>query len=67
MSSITEIENAIEKLPAGQVEELASWLEELRIKRGTPSAVEGWLKKARGAAAAGTTTAEVMRQTRGEG
>jgi len=34
MSSIAEIENAIEKLPAPQVDELAGWLETLRVRRG---------------------------------
>jgi len=66
MSSIVEIENAIEKLPAPQVEELAGWLEELRVKRATPLPVEGWLRQARGAAVPGQTTAKVMALTRGE-
>jgi hypothetical protein len=30
MSTVAEIENAIEKLPAAKVEELAAWLEEYR-------------------------------------
>jgi len=66
MSSIAEIENAIEKLPAPQVDELAGWLESLRVKRATPSAVESWLQRARGAALPGTTTAKVMALTRCE-
>jgi hypothetical protein len=36
MSSIAEIETAIEKLPAPQVDELAGWLETLRVRRATP-------------------------------
>ena len=66
MSSIGEIEDAIEKLPTPQVDELAGWLETLRVRRATPPAVESWLQHARGAALAGTTTAEVMTFTRGE-
>jgi hypothetical protein len=37
MSSITEIEAAIERLPAPQVAQLAAWLEEFRL-RGQVSA-----------------------------
>ena len=66
MSSIDEIENAIEKLPAPQVDELAGWLETLRQKRATPPPVESWLHRARGAALPGETTANVMALTRGE-
>ena len=67
MSSIAEIEIAIEKLPAPQVDELASWLEKLRVQRATPPPVEDWLQRARGAAAPGVTTAKIMALTRGEG
>ncbi|HVR35802.1 MAG TPA: hypothetical protein VMS21_08120 [Methylomirabilota bacterium] len=66
MSSIAEIESAIEKLPAAQVEELAGWLEALRVRRGTPPPVESWLERARGAAAPDVTTASVMALTRGK-
>ena len=66
MSSIAEIENAIEKLPAPLVDELAGWLETLRLRRATPPPVENWLKRARGAALPGETTAKVMALTRGE-
>ena len=66
MSSIAKIEDAIEKLPAPQVDELACWLETLRVKRGTPPPVESWLQRARGAARSGETTAKVMALTRGE-
>ena len=66
MSSIAEIENAIEKLPAPQVDELAGWLETLRAKRATAASVENWLQCARGAARSGETTAKVMTLTRGE-
>lgn len=67
MSSIAEIERAIEKLPAPQVDELTGWLEALRLKRATPPPVENWLIKARGAARPGETTTKVMALTRGEG
>jgi hypothetical protein len=66
MSSIAEIESAIEKLPSPQVEELAGWLEMLRVRRATPPPVESWLERARGAARPGETTANVMALTRGE-
>jgi hypothetical protein len=66
MSSIIEIENAIEKLPAPQVDELAGWLETLRARRATPPPFESWLQSARGAARPGETTAKVMALTRGE-
>jgi hypothetical protein len=66
MSSIAEIENAIEKLPAPQVDELAGWLEALRVRRATPPPVESWLQRARGAALPSETTARVMALTRGE-
>ena len=66
LSSIAEIENAIEKLPASQVEELAEWMETLRMRRTPHPVVESWLQRARGAALAGETTAKVMAITRGE-
>lgn len=67
MSTIVEIENAIEKLPAPQVDELAGWLETLRVRRATVPPVESWLEGARGAATLGVTTASVLALTRGEG
>jgi hypothetical protein len=66
MSSIAEIENAIESLPAPQVEELAGWIEALRAKRRPPPPLESWLQRARGAAQPGETTAKIMALTRGE-
>jgi hypothetical protein len=67
MSSIAEIESAIEKLPAPQVDELADWLKALRLRRTTPPPVESWLQNARGAARPGETTVKIMTLTRGEG
>ena len=66
MSSIAEIGNAIEKLPAPQVDELDGWLETLHAKHATPAPVESWLQCARGAARSGETTNKVMVLTRGE-
>ncbi len=66
MSTIAEIETAIEKLPAPEVDQLARWLEAFRMRRATPSSVEAWLEKARGTATSGVTTAKVMALTRGE-
>lgn len=66
MSSIIEIESAIERLPAPQVEELAGWLASLRARRATAPPVEAWLHRARGAARRGETTAAVMALTRGD-
>ena len=66
MSSIIEIEAAIEKLPEPQVEQLADWLAARRQHRATIPPVESWLQSARGAAAPGVTTKSVMNLTRGE-
>ena len=66
MSTIAEIEAAIERLPAPEVDELAGWLETLRVRRATPPLVESWLEHARGAALPGVTTAQVQALTRGE-
>jgi len=67
MSTIAEIETAIEHLPTPQVDELAAWLEAYRARRAASLAAEAWLKRARGTAALpGVTTADVMALTRGE-
>jgi len=66
MSTIVEIEAAIERLPQPQVDELAAWLEKLRNWRATPAPVEAWLQQARGSARPGVTTTSVMASTRGE-
>ena len=67
MKSIAEIEEAVEKLPAAQLEELAGWLEVYRQKRASGIPIESWLQRARGAARGGTTTEDIMAITRGEG
>ena len=66
MRTISEIESAIEKLPASQVEELAIWLEALRANQRVPPSVDAWLERARGAAQPGITTAELMKLRRGD-
>ena len=66
MSSITDIEAAIENLPASQLEELSKWFEEYRLRRTTPAQVESWLKQAKGAATPSITTTSIMAVTRGE-
>ena len=66
MSTIAEIEAAIEDLPSPQVDQLARWLETLRQRRATPPPVESWLQRARGAAIPGVKTTDVMALTRGE-
>ena len=66
MSSIAEIEAAIEKLPDPQVNQLARWLEAFRRRRATPPPIESWLQRARGAALPGLSTKDVMALTRGE-
>lgn len=66
MSTITEIEAAIEHLPTPQLEELAAWLEKQRTRRATNRPAEAWLRQARGAARPDVTTADVMALTRAE-
>ena len=66
MSTIAEIETAIERLPTPEVDELAVWLEAHRAGRAAGLAAEAWLKQARGAALPDVTTAGVMALTRGE-
>ncbi len=66
MSTITEIEIAIERLPAPQVDELVAWLEAYRARRAAVLTAEEWLKRARGAALPDITTADLMILTRGE-
>jgi hypothetical protein len=66
MSTLAEIEAAIECLSAKDVEELSAWLRQ-RDTRGTGGLpVETWLKRARGAAVPGATTDALQALTRGE-
>ena len=64
MTTVADIEKAIEHLPLSQVEELARWLDGYRSRRCSPTDVESWLTQARGAAQSGVTTADVMALTR---
>lgn len=66
MRSKEEIEDAIEKLPQSEVEELAKWLEALRMRRAAVPPIERWLDQARGAANPGVTTEKVLAITRGD-
>ena len=66
MSTIGEIEAAIENLPSPQLDQLACWLEAFRQRRATPPPVESWLQRARGAALPEVKTAAVMALTRSE-
>ena len=66
MSTIAEIEAAIERLPLPEVEKVAEWLATYRAQRSTDPHAEAWLARARGAARPGVTTAEVMSLTREE-
>jgi len=66
MSNVAEIEAAIKKLPAPQVDQLAHWLETFRQWQAAAPPVESWLQRARGAALPGVKTKDVMTLTRGE-
>lgn len=66
MSTISEIESAIERLPEKDVEALTLWLESRRKRGVTKSVAEAWLNQARGAARPGMSTADVMALTRSD-
>jgi len=66
MNRLAEIESAIERLTAAQVDELATWMEQFRVRRGMQPPGDAWLERARGAAQPGVTTEGVMALTRGE-
>ncbi len=66
MSTIAEIEAAIELLSPQQVEELAIWLNSLRAA-GETSVGRCVAEPGRGAARPGVTSAEVLALTRHEG
>ena len=70
MSTLAEIENAIETLPEPQVEELAMWLEQRRLQKAAASAemenFKACLAASVGIAKGKFTTDERMRETRGE-
>lgn len=66
MSTLAEIEKAIEALPPQDVDELVAWIESRKSggTRGLP--FERWLERARGAATTGLSTDAILAQTRGE-
>jgi hypothetical protein len=66
MSTVAEIEAAIERLPLTEIEKVAEWLATYRAQHAAGPHAETWLERARGAARPGVTTAEVMALTRGE-
>jgi hypothetical protein len=66
VSNVAEIEAAIEKLPATEMDQLVRWFETFRQRRATPPSVESWLQHARGAAMPDVKTEDVMQLTRGE-
>ncbi|MCB1234533.1 MAG: hypothetical protein KDM91_05635 [Verrucomicrobiae bacterium] len=66
MSTLAEIEAAIEKLPEPQVNQLVRWLEARGRAHSLPTLVDDWLSVARGAALAEATTDELLQTTRGE-
>ena len=66
MSTLAEIEKAIEALPVRDVETLAVWIESRRRRRPGALPVDQWLERARGTAAPGVTTRSVLALTRDE-
>ena len=66
MSTVAEIEAAIERLPSAEVEEVAAWLESLRGRRAARTTVNEWLSRATGVAKPGVTTDDILKMTRGE-
>ena len=66
MSTLAEIEKAIEALPARDVETLAAWLDRRRLRSDAALPVEEWLERARGTAAPGVTTQGILALTRAE-
>ena len=66
MSTLAEIEQAIEALPPNDVEALAAWLETRRQQGPANGFLERWLQRARGAATTGMTTDAILAQSRGE-
>jgi hypothetical protein len=67
MSTLAEIEAAIENLPTSEFEQLTEWLQaRLREKNTSLHILDQWLQNARGAAMKGMTTAGIMAVTRGE-
>ena len=66
MSSVAEIEAAIEKLPLPQVDQLAHWLEGFLQRPVSTPTLENWLLNAKGAVVPDSQTQAIMNLTRGE-
>jgi len=66
VSTVAEIEAAIERLPPDQVAVVAAWLNTLQARRATKMSVDAWLSRAVGGAKPGVTTKAVLKMTRGE-
>ena len=70
MSTLTEIEAAVDQLPPRQQQELyaslGARLEARPRKSLSPEQLEEWFRTARGAGKPGMTTDEIMAMTRGE-
>ena len=70
MSTLVEIEEAIDRLPAGELDRLAAWLEGRRVRRAKPSATPSepdFLARARkiwGEQPAGHTLSELISRSR---
>jgi hypothetical protein len=67
MSTLAEIEQAVEKLPPQQWEEIRRWMAAHAPTRGGEAAAPvQWLAASVGTATTGLSTDEIMRLTRGE-
>jgi 6-phosphofructokinase len=72
MSTLAEIEKAIEKLPPEQWQEIRRWMEchapkaGAEPRTGEPADFDRWLAASTGIAKGRFTTDERMRETRGE-
>jgi hypothetical protein len=66
MSTLAEIEQAIEALPPKEVDELVAWLDNRKQRSANELPFERWLERARGAATTGMTTDAILVETRGE-
>ena len=70
MSTLAEIEAAVDQLPPTEQKELhiflSARLEASNDKGLSPEEIEAWLKTARGVGVSGMTTDEIMAMTRGE-
>jgi len=70
MSTLAEIEEAIVRLPEGQVDKLAAWLEQRRANRGTTSAAShepdfsARARKIWGAQPSGTPLSQLVTESR---